>query len=53
MVKGEKKKEEERKIMVVLLQRPLIIYPDANIITWQFVEIKNGALEKNEIIKIY
>lgn len=40
------KKKKKRKVIAVLLQRTLIIYPDINIITWQFMENKNGALER-------
>lgn len=31
---------------MVLLHRMLIIYPDANLITWQSMEIKNRALKR-------
>lgn len=40
------RKKKKRKVIAVLLQRTLIIYPDINIITWQFMENKNGALER-------
>lgn len=41
-------KKGKRKVTVVLLQRTLIIYPDTNLITWQFTENKNGALERRK-----